>query len=171
MILRQTALRSARRGVAAASMPAGSAGLWNLAEFLGLPQKGPAEVEVVAIDPRTVLQPDLLQSAPLESCAASIRVPRELLPKLSKGDSELADMDEPGNAWYFGERSEIFDYRLVGEIPTKSGYAAFIPRDALEALRRGDPQQLRRLLRWEDFLQLVSDEVVWPHRKTPFLFA
>ncbi len=39
----------------------------------------------------------------------------------AQGEPELADHDEPGNAWYFGERAEIFDYKLLGEHPTKSG--------------------------------------------------
>ncbi|GLC39107.1 hypothetical protein PLESTB_000006700 [Pleodorina starrii] len=163
-MLRQVA-RSTRKAA-----PAGCAGLWNLSDslnFLGL-QKGGTPQEVCAIDPRTVLRPEELQAASLDQAAIQIRVPRELVPKLSKGVPELAEMDEPGNAWYFGERAEIFDYKLVGELPTQSGFAALIYREVLESVRKGE---VKKLPSWEDFLQLTSDQVVWPHRKTPFLFA
>ncbi|EFJ45946.1 hypothetical protein VOLCADRAFT_121124 [Volvox carteri f. nagariensis] len=152
--------------------PAGFAGLWNLSDslqMLGL-YKGDAHAEVYAIDPRTVLRPSELEGAQLDKVAALIRVPVESVSKLSKGVSELADMDEPGNAWYFGQRAEIFDYKLVGEFPTKSGFAAFIYREVLEKIRQGEATN-KKLPTWEEFLALTSDQVTWPHRKTPFLFA
>ncbi|GLI68230.1 hypothetical protein VaNZ11_012579 [Volvox africanus] len=162
-------LRQALRGACRAAPP-GFASLWNLSDslqFLGL-QKSGADAEVYAIDPRLVLRPSDLGDAPLDQVATLIRVPWELVPKLSKGVTELADMDEPGNAWYFGERAEIFDYKLVGEFPTQSGFTALIYREVLENIRKGETKKLPS---WEDFLQLTSDQVTWPHRKTPFLFA
>jgi hypothetical protein len=34
---------------------------------------------------------------------------------------ELGDADDPMNAWYFGARDELFNYRLMGQHPTMSG--------------------------------------------------
>ncbi|KXZ43896.1 hypothetical protein GPECTOR_78g84 [Gonium pectorale] len=160
-MLRRALLHSRR------AAPAGYAGVWNIAEALGL-QKGPGSYEVCAIDPRTVLKPGELQAIDLESVANVLTVPRELVPKLSKGVSELADMDEPGIEWYFGERAEIFDYKLLGEHRTQSGFTSLIQRDVLERIRRGE---VAKLPSWEQFLELTSDQVTWPHRKMPFLFA
>lgn len=51
---------------------------------------------------------------------------KQLCPRApcAQGEPELADHDEPGNEWYFGERAEIFDYKMLGEHPTKSGEVA-----------------------------------------------
>lgn len=38
-----------------------------------------------------------------------------------QGKMELGDLDDPMNAWHFGERDELFKYRLIGTHPTMSG--------------------------------------------------
>ncbi|KAG2482646.1 hypothetical protein HYH03_018419 [Edaphochlamys debaryana] len=130
--------------------------------------KGP-EAEVYCIDPKLVLEPEKLKAAKLDQVATLLKVPRELVPKLSQGTMELADMDEPGNNWYFGdERAEIFEYKLLGEVPAQSGFTSFLYRDTLDRIRTGEAQGLPS---WAQFTELTSDTVKWPTRKTPFLFA
>ncbi|KAG2452393.1 hypothetical protein HYH02_002636 [Chlamydomonas schloesseri] len=68
---------------------------WSLTEALGL-NKGKEPVDVYAIDPKLVLNPEKLKAADLDKVAARITVCRQLLPKLSHGEPELAEMDEPG---------------------------------------------------------------------------
>ena len=38
-----------------------------------------------------------------------------------QGVHELGDMDDPLNAWMFGQRDELFKYRLLGSHKTQSG--------------------------------------------------
>ncbi len=38
-----------------------------------------------------------------------------------QGLHELGDMDDPINAWIFGQRDELFKYRLIGSHKTQSG--------------------------------------------------
>ncbi|PNW80117.1 hypothetical protein CHLRE_08g378601v5 [Chlamydomonas reinhardtii] len=66
---------------------------WSLTEALGL-SKGKEPVDVYAIDPKLVLNPEKLKAADLDKVAARFTVCRELLPKLSRGEPELAEMDE-----------------------------------------------------------------------------
>ncbi|KAG2426481.1 hypothetical protein HXX76_011710 [Chlamydomonas incerta] len=168
----QLAVRQALKS--RSSAPLGLRTAWSLTEALGL-NKGKEPVDVYAIDPKLVLNPEKLKAADLDKVAARVTVCRELLPKLSRGESELAEMDEPGNAWYFGERAEIFDYKLVGEFSTKSGFAALVHADVVERLRQADPgsPEAKRhpLPSWPDFTDLLSDSVDWPHRRMPFIFA
>jgi hypothetical protein len=42
---------------------------------------------------------------------------------------ELGDMDDPLNCWFFGQRDEIFKYRLMGTLPTMSGKIPAVGQD------------------------------------------
>lgn len=151
--------------------PSGVAGLFNLAEALGLSSQ-PDKQDVYAIDPRTVLQPGALKQADLEKVANRFTAHKGLYKHLSKGEPELADHDEPGNEWYFGERAEIFDYKMLGEHPTKSGYTSLIYAHVLHSILKGEhPPAGQQLPSWEQFLAFTSDTTCWPHKKLPFLFA
>uniref|UniRef100_A0A7S0REX9 3-hydroxyisobutyryl-CoA hydrolase n=1 Tax=Chlamydomonas leiostraca TaxID=1034604 RepID=A0A7S0REX9_9CHLO len=66
--------------------------------------------------------------------ALVVSLPASLGPQLTEGVLELGDMDDPLNAWCWGDRGEIFQYTLAGTHTTRSGYSALIPRADLEAL-------------------------------------
>eukprot|EP00878_Enallax_costatus_P026578 GHUV01028526.1.p1 GENE.GHUV01028526.1~~GHUV01028526.1.p1 ORF type:complete len:132 (+),score=39.21 GHUV01028526.1:423-818(+) len=99
-----------------------------------------------------------------------MRVPSTFLDTLSQGEMELGDMDDPMNAWFFGQKDEFFKYRLVGTHPTMSGFTCIIEQEQLAEVCAG--HDTAGLPEWEDFkADLRAGDIHFPSVRTPFLFA
>eukprot|EP00775_Hariotina_reticulata_P010192 gene10192-10353_t len=99
-----------------------------------------------------------------------LRLPADFLPQIHKGVMELGDMDDPLNCWFFGQRDEIFKYRLMGTHPTMSGFISFIEQQTLRDICDGS--EAAGLPEWDDFrADLQGGLIHFPSIRTPFLFA
>ncbi|KAL0055462.1 hypothetical protein WJX82_000727 [Trebouxia sp. C0006] len=118
-------------------------------------------VQVYVLDPKI-----LFSDSPSEKISSSqqdwqssnaaapyvqVSLPRAFLPKLSVGQFQLGEMDDPGNSWVFGEE------------------------EAFDEMQRGADDNVRmKLPTWSDFTKIVTgDDLTWPHPQLQplFLFA
>lgn len=152
-------------------------------------------LEVCAIDPLLVLEPERLKAA-MDSASSkpddpatvlpwvSFKVPFRMLAQLNAGRLELADHDDPGNHWLFGQEGELFQLKFVGRHSVHSGFTSLIIQSELTAVLNAAPadkanrKQVAAGLEgghsWLAFMQHVrgsSGEGLWPTPELPFLFA
>lgn len=98
------------------------------------------------IDPLLILEPERLAAARQAAAASAsagdpasvqpyvtVSVPFRLLSLLHQGQLELADHDDPGNHWYFGERGELFQYKFIGRHRVESGFTSLVLAHELQA--------------------------------------
>ncbi|PRW58533.1 hypothetical protein C2E21_3105 [Chlorella sorokiniana] len=150
-------------------------------------------LDVAVIDPLLILEPERLTAARQAAAASAsagdpasvqpyvtVSVPFRLLSLLHQGQLELADHDDPGNHWYFGDRGELFQYKFIGRHRVESGFTSLVLAHELQALEAALPQKGSRKQAaleersWLAFLQHVkgsSGEGLWPTPSLPFLFA
>jgi len=104
-----------------------------------------------------------------------VTLPKSFLPKLSEGQFQLGEMDDPGNSWTFGEEGELFEQKLLGSHKVESGFTSIITAEAFDEMRRGADDSLRlKIPSWSDFTKIVTgDDTQWPHPHLQplFLFA
>ena len=104
-----------------------------------------------------------------------VTLPIAFLTKLSDGQFELGEMDDPGNSWVFGEEGELFEQKLLGSHKVESGFTSIITAEAFDNLQPGADDNVRlKLPAWSEFTKIVTgDNVRWPYPQSQpvFLFA
>ncbi|KAL4425102.1 hypothetical protein ABPG77_010416 [Micractinium sp. CCAP 211/92] len=113
----------------------------------------------------------------------TVSVPFRLLARLNAGRLVLAEHDDPGNSWHFGEEGELFQYKFAGRHAVYSGFTSLVLAHELQALREAPPPKPGRKQAaagleersWLAFLRHVqgsSGEGLWPTPALPgILFA
>ena len=115
------------------------------------------------------------QSSNAAAPYVQVSLPRAFLPKLSVGQFQLGETDDPGNSWVFGEEGELFEQKLLGSHKVNSGFTSIITAEAFDEMQRGADDNVRmKLPTWSDFTKIVTgDDLTWPHPQLQplFLFA
>lgn len=99
-------------------------------------------------------------------------LPKTFLPKLSEGQFQLGEMDDPGNSWVFGQEGELFEQKLLGSHKVTSGFTSIITAEAFDELQRGADASIHmKLPSWSDFTKFATGhDVQWPHPQLQSLF-
>lgn len=102
-------------------------------------------------------------------------LPTAFLTKLSDGQFQLGETDDPGNSWVFGEEGELFEQKLLGSHQVESGFTSIITAEAFDKLQQGADDSVRsKLPTWSEFTKIVTgDNARWPYPQSQplFLFA
>ncbi|KAF8061385.1 Acad10 [Scenedesmus sp. PABB004] len=138
----------------------------------GMAADADASAEVCFIDPRTVIEElsgGLQALLARTSVVTRLSVPASFLEQLSQGVMELGDHDDPMNAWFFGERAELFSYRLIGSHATMSGFTSAIAAPRLAAIAAGG-EEAGALPRWDELRAALAGGAAGG-AAGPFLFV
>ncbi|MEW5301655.1 MAG: hypothetical protein WDW36_004502 [Sanguina aurantia] len=88
----------------------------------------------------------------------------------TQGQLELDEMDEPMNSFVFGEKDELFRYRMVGEHATQSGWTSIISRQTVQGLSASG-EAGRGLPSWQQFVEQAGNAKGPFLEIAPFLFV
>ena len=137
---------------------------------------------VALLDPLLVLEPERLRAYQQQQHAhaaatilpaVTLAVPTRLLARLSSGVFALAEHDDPGSHWDFGEADDFFRYKFRGSHTVQSGFTSIVLAHELQALaaEARAPRKHAGDRSWLAFLQHVQSGSPWPAEGLPFLFA
>ncbi|GAX74467.1 hypothetical protein CEUSTIGMA_g1916.t1 [Chlamydomonas eustigma] len=131
--------------------------------------------EVCFLDPRSVLEPsrwtDLssdLKQGGAAGLVTTVKVPDVLARLIPQGRYELGEGEDPMNSWVYGRPAELFQYKLIGQHMTQSGYTSVIEQKLLASICSG---QVTGLPSWLEAKMLIDGKRRLPSLRLPFLFA